>query len=124
MLPTLRHGDLVLTLPSSGRVRPGDVVVADLPGVGPTIKRVAAAPWQDALLDDTALHLDGVSREEPRVTPGRGRHHWPPGDGVVLLGDHRDRSTDSRHVGRVPVSAITRRAVARVRPPRRLRPPP
>lgn len=114
MLPGLVHGDLLLTVPVRRAPRVGDVVVTDLPGVGPTVKRVVAGPRHDVILDEGHLLVDGAWHDEPWVTPTvDGTHRWPPGDGWVLLGDHRARSTDSRTVGRVPTAAITRRVIAR-----------
>lgn len=77
MQPTMCDGDLLVTVPRRGRLDVGEVVVADVPGVGATVKRVAA-----------------VDR-----------------DGVVLLGDHAPRSTDSRHFGPVAHAAITHRVL-------------
>ena len=41
------------------------------------------------------------------------------GDGVLLLGDNPDQSTDSRHFGRVPVTSVRGKAVYRYAPPAR-----
>jgi nickel-type superoxide dismutase maturation protease len=40
-------------------------------------------------------------------------------EGVLLLGDNPDRSTDSRHFGRVPMSSVRGRVVYRYAPPSR-----
>lgn len=120
MLPGLQPGELVLTLPLRGRPTLGDVVIADVPGVGPTVKRIIASPKQDVRLDEGHLALDGVWHHEVYATTSDdGHHHLPPGDGWVLLGDNRPSSTDSRRFGRVPREAITRRVVLRVRDRRR-----
>lgn len=121
MRPTLGPGELTLTVPLRGEPRVGDVVVADVPGVGPTVKRVVGTPGQHVATDEGHLVLDGTWHAEPYATRGDdGQHRWRPGDGWVLLGDNRGGSTDSRSFGRVPRGAITRRVLARVRAPRLL----
>jgi nickel-type superoxide dismutase maturation protease len=40
-------------------------------------------------------------------------------DGVLLLGDNRSQSTDSRHFGRVPLASVRGKAIYRYAPPSR-----
>ncbi|WP_328653152.1 S26 family signal peptidase [Micromonospora sp. NBC_00330] len=88
MEPAFREGDRVLVRRDSGP-RAGDVVVLRHPPAGSDaattpswiIKRVAATPGQPVPL--------ATVRPGTRVPAGR----------LVLLGDNRGASTDSRHVG-------------------------
>ncbi len=115
MAPAHPEGDVVLVLRGVD-ARPGDVVVADLP-TGRAVKRVAAVGGQSVGIDDGRLCVDGRCRLEPWVDP---RHvdgtFWgpvdvPPGH-VVLLGDARDVSVDSRELGPLPVGDVVGRVVA------------
>lgn len=125
MLPLLAVDDLVLTVPTVVRApRRGDVVVLG-PGTlgpGPSIKRMVGAPGDRVVVLDGHVHTDGSWWSIPSATLRDSDHQWDPGpDEVVVLGDNGPRSTDSRQVGTVPLGAVERVAVARLRPFRLLR---
>lgn len=121
MAPTLWPDDLVLTVPAPRALRRGDVVVADAPP-GQVTKRVVGLPGEDVLLQDGRLHVDGTWYDEPYAAPVDEEIRWHPGQGeVVLLGDRRSASTDSRDFGTLPRDAVSRLVVARLRPWRWLR---
>lgn len=76
---------------ATGTPRVGDVVLMVMPGSDVLLlKRVAAGPGET--IGDVTVPAD----------------HW------YVLGDHRERSRDSRHFGVVPRSAILGRLVARL----------
>jgi signal peptidase I len=123
MLPGFADGDLLLTVPAGGRLglRRGDVVTART-AAGAVTKRVVGLPGEDVLLQDGHLHVDGRWYAEPYAHPVDEEVRWRLGrDEVVLLGDHRAASTDSRATGPVPRTTIERIALARLRPWRWLR---
>lgn len=99
MAPTLLPGDHLLVRPTRS-LRRGDLVVVKDPDADGrwVVKRVAALPHQ-------------------RVTAG-GRT-LDAGDGIILLGDNAERSTDSRQYGPVPVEAVHGRVWYRYAPPER-----
>lgn len=108
MRPTLRDGDLVLTVPVWVRdLSAGQVVVVRDPHdpTRRTIKRIAATAGDVASLP-----------EGPAEVP-RGR--------VAVVGDDPARSTDSRTYGPVPADQVERHVVLRwgVSPRLRCRPP-
>jgi signal peptidase I len=109
-------------------VRRGDVVVfAAPPNRGPAdrgpaprlIKRCAALPGETVEIDSRGLWIDGVRVDESgyvrrsgRRSPegGFGPYTVPPGH-YFFLGDHRDRSRDSRAWGPVAAERLIGRAV-------------
>jgi 8-oxo-dGTP pyrophosphatase MutT (NUDIX family) len=116
MLPALWPDDLLVTVPPrlAGGIRPDDVVVADTPA-GRVVKRVAGPPGQPVLI--TADHRHAAGRWHPHIARQHGTHRLNPGPHeVVLLGDNLGASTDSRTFGPVPVDAVVRVALARLRP--------
>jgi signal peptidase I len=118
MMPALAPGDHVLVRRAHlGRLRPGQVVVVEAPGVGgygaapPSgpashhewmIKRVAAVPG------DPRPEIDLPATAGP---PGR---PVPPGK-FVVLGDNTAWSHDSRHIGYIPGDRLLGIAVHRIR---------
>ncbi|YCK39192.1 S26 family signal peptidase [Actinomadura sp. ATCC 39365] len=95
MEPTLWHGDRVLVRRSSlDGVRPGRlVVVAAEPGASWLVKRAVAVPG------------DPVPRAEVPALATRPEHVVPPGQ-LVVLGDNRPISLDSRRFGYVPARQL------------------
>lgn len=121
MLPTLRPGDRRLTL-RTGRLRRierGDIVVARSHELGTdVIKRVIGLPGDAVTVDDSgAVEVGGSPLVEPYVArpggPG-GRFVVPPG-AVLVLGDNRQASSDSRvwHDPYLPQAALRGRLVRR-----------
>lgn len=122
MLPSLWPDDLLLTVPAAWVTpRAGDVVVAEVGGRRVT-KRLAARPGERAELRDGHLWVGGRWWVVPDAVVVDEEVVWDPADDeVVLLGDHRARSTDARAGGPVTVGTVDRVALARVAPPTWLR---
>ncbi len=124
MAPTLQPGDLVVTLPV-GVPRRGEVVLVRDPRDPEhvQVKRVIGLPGETIEVRDDSLLIDGRRHREAHQH-GRG----PDGSlevsagHVVVLGDARGASTDSRAYGPVPLELVDRRVPLVVRPHlRRLR---
>jgi nickel-type superoxide dismutase maturation protease len=96
MAPALQPGDRLLVW-RTRPARPGDIVPGD---IVPGDIVVARDPRQDARV---------LVKRAGAVAP----------DGLSLLGDNPEESTDSRQFGRVPYSAVIGRAVYRYAPPAR-----
>ncbi len=74
-----------------------------------SVKRIVGLPTEQVELRNGALAIDGREVADPHAVPVDASDHlWAPGrDEYVVLGDNRTRSTDSRHYGPIPLSAIT-----------------
>lgn len=100
MEPTLHSCQLVPTrrLRETDPVRRGDIVVADSTELGRRIiKRVIGLPGEHVHFLDGQASVDGRPLDEPHARPSifNGRF-LVPDDSVLLLGDNRDASQDSR----------------------------
>src|SRR5438132_5272192 len=112
----------------------GDIVVFDPPqswtaGTGvPFIKRIVGLPGDRVELRDGKVFVNGVALYEPYIyqdngvpvptdPQGGGASEWlvPDGD-LLVFGDHRDNSADSRVFGPIPISHVIGRAWLRYWP--------
>lgn len=73
------------------------------------VKRVIGLPGEQIRLTDGVLFVDDIETPEP-YTSGRastGKNEWwPRANEIVVLGDNRDASTDSRKFGTVSLTAV------------------
>jgi len=118
MAPTVCTGGIVLLeTPLRGGVEVDDIVTFPSPVDGaPTIKRVVGLAGQTVAIEDAQLVVDGAVVPEPYVDHASidgvyyGPVTVPPGT-VLVLGDHRENSVDSRTFGPVPLSDISGRGL-------------
>ncbi|HEY6740206.1 MAG TPA: signal peptidase I [Actinopolymorphaceae bacterium] len=135
MLPTLQQGQHLLVdklTPRFDSYSRGDIVVFHAPGTPsgsiPYIKRVIGVAGDHVALEDGRVLVNGVALAEPYLSDdgpgdgatlpqGPGISEWdvPAGD-ILVMGDHRARSVDSRTFGPVPVDQVIGRAVIRFWP--------
>lgn len=130
MSPTLRPGQHVLAEKVTRHSRPwqrGDVVVFDSPVDGELlVKRVVGVAGDTVAIRDGRLVVDGERIHEAYADPDRidsvyfGPVDVPSGE-VLVMGDNRGNSLDSRAFGPIPTSEIQGRVVAVVWPPADLR---
>jgi signal peptidase I len=120
MEPTLSPGDAVWATPLSDGAREsldrGDVVIYDCEnreGTGTCVSRVVAIGGDRVAIVDDALTLNGVPADEPYLADGeitRPRSGYRFGEvphgTVVVLGDNRQSSMDSRYFGPVDVERV------------------
>ncbi|MBQ3157781.1 MAG: signal peptidase I [Clostridia bacterium] len=117
MLPTLHSGEWTLVWRLPLLFRPphrGDVVICHYPGrrmkhcrllPQAFVKRVIGLPGDTVEWIEGVVHINGEALAEKYLDPARCRiaRTRPPrvlgADEYYVLGDHRDRSNDSRSIG-------------------------
>jgi signal peptidase I len=131
MIPTLQIRDLLLvnkaiydfTDPSRG-----DIVVfhtdTSLKGeTPPLIKRVVALEYDTWEVKDGKLFLNDHEMDEP-FTNGPIEGDWGPETvkkgHIVVMGDNRNNSRDSRFIGQIPIDRLVGRAEVIIFPPNRM----
>jgi signal peptidase I len=104
MRPTLREGDLVVTVPLPP-------VADDGPARGPawTLRRLLLRPGRLVVLSEPTDRTHLIIKRASRVTP----------EGVDVLGDDPGWSIDSRTFGTVPHRDVRRLVLGRLPLPRR-----
>ena len=140
MEPTLDVGNRVAVYKLGYRmhdVNRGDVVVFDNPsqgaGVDDLIKRVVAVGGEIFEISDGRVYVDGARLEEPYLQAGGSTFPKAPIPGclndadplrcevpegkVLVLGDSREDSRDSRFFGPVDVDDVVGRAFMKIWPP-------
>lgn len=117
MMPALAPGDLVLVRRIRiGRLRRGQVVVAEMPGAdGRWAARARRRPRRDWMIKRVAA-VPGDPRPEHGLpdTAGLPGELVPPGK-FVVLGDNPSWSYDSRQIGYVPAERLLGIVVAKMR---------
>lgn len=131
MRETLQHKDCLLVLNDwlCGEYEPGDIVVLSKPSFdngAPIVKRVIAVGGQTVDIDFTAgrVYVDGVElqetyiREPTYISEGLAFPITLREDEIFVMGDNRNRSSDSRHpdIGPVDTRYVFGRAVLLVTP--------
>lgn len=111
MLPTYTNGQMVIvsTLGGSGRLRRGDVILVRVDN-DVLIKRVSRLPGETLSAREARSFWRVLEFFEPTRQPGQ-PYRVPPGY-VVVLGDNRAVSDDSRSFGPVPLKSILGRVIA------------
>lgn len=126
MVPTLQDGDrlLVLNAMLCGGYEPGDIVVLRKESFLPTpiVKRVIATAGQtvDIDFDSGTVYVDGAALQEDYINEltfleeGTAFPLTVPEGHIFVMGDNRNRSSDSRdaNLGTVDTRYVIGRAVA------------
>ena len=118
MEPTLLRGDYITADTRWARTaepRRGDIVIYELPKEEGrlVIKRIMGLPGEHIALRDSVLYINGAPLRDDRGVYRGPRHHSMsiepleiPQGHYFVLGDNRNKSTDSRNYGPIPRSAL------------------
>lgn len=125
MVPALHHDDRVLVTKSYDRLTRGDVVVVDIGtngGAERILKRLVALPGDRVRIDDDVATVNGVVENADALVrvSGTGETRAEmvvPADSVVVLGDNRAISLDSRFIGPVARKRVLSRVAFIYWPP-------
>jgi len=123
MAPTLANSDRLLVDKLAyrlGKPTPGDIVMFYAP-IDPSqvfVKRIIAQEGDIVRIQGGRVFVNGQPLDDRYVEPiFRSHEDWGPfrvpADDYLVMGDHRNRSSDSRHWGPVPRSAIIGKVHAR-----------
>ena len=104
---TLYTDDWLLVTPYYGEPQYGDIVIStkETAAEGALVKRVIAVAGDEVMItDDDSVYVNGIKLDETyaltRNTHGKGDRTYPvtvPEGCVMLMGDNRDVSWDSRY---------------------------
>jgi len=125
MQPTLFAGNFVVVNKLSyrfGEPNRGDIIVFRYPPdpeLDPYIKRVIGLPGEHVLVEDGKVYINGVRISEPYLeTQTQQGGEWTvPQDGLFMMGDNRNNSSDSRAWGVVPLENVIGKAFMVYWPP-------
>ncbi|MDX1437236.1 MAG: signal peptidase I [Anaerolineales bacterium] len=124
MQPTLQSGEFVVVNKLAyklGDVSRGDVVVFHPPRSPDQeyIKRVVGLPGDEVSIQGGRVLVNGVELEESYINapPTYGGQWTVSEDGLFVLGDNRNNSSDSHNWGEVPLEMVIGKAVFIYWPP-------
>ena len=130
MDPTVKHNELLLVSPCLTKTynpHRGDIVVVGNKGDNRILKRVIGLPCEDIKLSEGLLYINSVQVSESYLNGlpsslGLSTFEWHLNtDEILVLGDNRSRSTDSRSFGPVKLNDIHGKVFLRYLPVSRLR---
>jgi len=128
MQPTLFEGELLVVWKPAyqfGEPHRGDIIVFhhSRQPQEDYIKRVIGLPGDEVIIENGQVSINGIVLSEPHIaTPPAYTGSWlVPPDSLFVLGDNRNRSSDSHVWGYVPMSAVVGRAVLIYWPPGSMR---
>ena len=108
MLPTLAHGQILVTRPACGYFAKGDVVVFTTATGHLYVKRIAGMPGDLVALEAGRLSVNGRAWDDGVPTAGAHVERWMVPEGhCFVVGDNLQESDDSR-VWREPFVALAR----------------
>lgn len=135
MEPNLHNGDYIFTSKITYKFRPverGDIVVFKSPK-NPDIeyiKRVIGLPGDQVKVQNGDVYINEVILEENYTAAKtnlwdgglmrEGENYVVPEGNILVFGDNRPRSSDSREFGAIPISSIIGQVFYRYYPPQKI----
>lgn len=142
MLPTLHDRDQMIVNKFIYKIKEPerfDIVVFHAPNQKDFIKRVIGLPGEHVKVKDEVLYINGKPVEEPFLEDLKrakkeyqsitndftleelpGGYEEIPEDHILVLGDNRGNSTDSRMIGVIPLDEVVGKASVIYWPPERM----
>ncbi len=125
MQPTLYAGDFIIVNKLAyklGSPARGDIVIFHYPpnpDIEPYIKRVVGLPGETVRVSGGKVYIDDVPINEPYLAAAPNYEGtWAiPGDALFVLGDNRNKSSDSHSWGMVPMDNVIGKAEVIYWPP-------
>jgi signal peptidase I len=125
MQPTLYAGDFIIVNKLAyklGSPKRGDIVIFHYPpnpDIEPYIKRVVGLPGETVRVHDGRVYVNEVPLNEPYVAanPNYEGTWVVPQDALFVLGDNRNKSSDSHSWGMVPLENVIGKAEVVYWPP-------
>lgn len=125
MQPTLYAGDFVIVYKIAyklGEPGRGDIIVFRYPpdpDREPYIKRIIGLPGDIVSIENNTVMINGQPLNEPYISsPPTYEGTWIiPEDSLYVLGDNRNRSSDSHSWGMVPLENVVGKALVVYWPP-------
>jgi signal peptidase I len=118
MEPTLVQGEFIMVdkfAYRSGNYQHGDIIVFHAPNEpgADYIKRLIGIPGDQIVVDGNSVTVNGVTLKEPYLAePITYTGSWtvPPGS-LFVLGDNRNKSSDSHEWGFIPMDSVVGKAI-------------
>lgn len=118
MQPTLHQDQFILVNKLAyrlGTYQRGDIIVFHFPGDPKEdyIKRVIGLPGDTVEIHDQYVFVNGQMLEEDYIAaqPNYTKSYQVPEDGLFVLGDNRNQSSDSHMWGHVPTANVVGKAL-------------
>lgn len=118
MQPTLHQDEFILVNKLAyrlGTFQRGDIIVFHFPGDPKEdyIKRVIGLPGDDVEIKEGRVSVNGQLLEESYIAapPNYTKSYQVPQDGLFVLGDNRNQSSDSHMWGYVPLENVVGKAL-------------
>lgn len=109
MYPTCEDKDMGICM-KIGKINRFDVVNIESSKIGKTItKRIIGMPGDIIEYRDNVLYINGIKNVEPYLHEGCVTEDFKvtvSEDCYFVLGDNREKSYDSRHIGEIPKTEI------------------
>lgn len=110
MDPTLYNGQQLITLKIGYKINHGDIVMVKHSEYGNIVKRVIGCPGDTVEIKDDKLYINSKQIQESYIAEPMSYSDIPAvtlgDDQYFIMGDNRDRSTDSRGFGSVSSNEI------------------
>lgn len=127
MLPTIQLQDRIIVdkffFKHFDRIKSGDIIVFHPPekahATDDFIKRVVGLPGDKVEIKNNHTYVNGQQLYEPYLLDSAGENYGPvvvPQDSLLVMGDNRNHSADSREWGFLPIENVTGRTLFRYWP--------